>query len=153
MTFATEAGPPPIAREFVPLSSPAIQPSGQRVFERLHALVRRGYVPEIGASERTGVVVLRHIGRAPDLILHGDGTVQGFDGRRPWYKRHIEPPAPIAPEGDAEHLRFLLFLETVPKGSLWDRTRKWRKKYLYFPAALILIWGVCLTLTATFIEL
>ena len=53
------------------------------VFERLHALVRRGYVANIGTDADTDTVVLRHLGKAPDLVLHGDGVVEGFEGRRP----------------------------------------------------------------------
>ena len=138
-------------REFAPPM--AGHAEGAPVFERMHALVRKGYVPELGGNHKGESLVLRHIGRAPDLVLRSDGTVQGFDGRRPWYKRNIEPPAPIAPHGDAEHLRFLLFLEEVPKAGLWDRTRAWRKKYLYLPAILIVVWGICLALTAVLIDL
>src|SRR5687768_8813374 len=66
------------------------------VLERLHALVRKGYRPEIGADTATDIIVLRHVGRAPDLVLHGDGTVEGFDGRRPLYKRNVDAPPAFA---------------------------------------------------------
>ena len=49
------------------------------VIERLHALVRKGYRPEIGAGAATDRIVLRHPGRAPDLVLHADGTVEGLE--------------------------------------------------------------------------
>ena len=117
-------------------------------FDRLHALVRKGYVAKIGAEDGTGSIELRHLGKAPDLILHGDGVVEGLDARRPWHKRAIEPPARIEAERDADHLRFMKFLDTVPPASLRDRTRPWRKKYVYIPAVLIAIWTICFLFTA-----
>lgn len=122
------------------------------VFERLHALVRRGYVANIGTDVDTDTVVLRHLGKAPDLVLHGDGVVEGFEGRRPRHKRAIDAPPRIGTEGDAEHLRFMKFLDAVPPASLRDRTRPWRHKYVYFPAVLIVVWGLCLAITAMFVD-
>ena len=131
------------------LTGEVLPPAPQPVaFERLHALVRKGYVANIGAETGTEVIVLRHLGKAPDLILHGNGVVEGFDGRRPWHKRSIDAPPAIAADRDAEHLRFMKFLDTVPKASLRDRTRPWRHKYVYFPAALIVLWAVCIGITA-----
>ena len=120
------------------------------VFERLHALVRKGYRPELGAAEGD-VIVLRHLGRAPDLVLHPDGRVADHDGRRPRFKRHLEIGAPIACERDADDLRFLKFLDTVPKARMWDRTRQFRKKFLYFPAALGIGWAMSMGLWAIFV--
>lgn len=117
-------------------------------FERLHALVRKGYKPEIGTEAGTDIIVLRHLGKAPDLVLHGDGVVEGWEGRRPRHKKRIDAPATIAADKDAEHLRFMKFLETVPKASLRDRTRPWRTKYIYVPAVMIAVWLVCLAFTA-----
>ena len=131
------------------LLPPAPQPVA---FERLHALVRKGYVANIGAETGTEVIVLRHLGKAPDLILHGNGVVEGVDGRRPWHKRSIDAPPAIAADRDAEHLRFMKFLDTVPKASLRDRTRPWRHKYVYFPAVLLVIWAMCLGITAIILD-
>jgi hypothetical protein len=118
------------------------------VLERLHALVRRGYTAEIGTPGNPDRVVLRHLGLAPDLLLHADGEVEGLDARRPRYKRDIEPPARIGATADADHLRFMRFLDTVPPATFWHRNRPWRKKYLYLPAALIITWFACVSLTA-----
>ena len=121
-------------------------------FERLHALVRRGYTPAIGAyAERNDVIVLRHLGKAPDLVLHVDGRIEGWEGRRPRHKRDIDAPA-IGAEGDSEHLKFMKFLDSVPKASLRERTRPWRKKYIYFPIVLLVVWGICLAITATLLD-
>lgn len=117
-------------------------------FERLHALVRKGYRPVIGTEAATDVVVLHHLGSAPDLVLHGDGVVEGWEGRRPRHKRNVDAPAAIAADRDAEHLRFMKFLETVRPPSLRDRTRPWRKKYVYVPVVLIAIWLICFAFTA-----
>lgn len=119
------------------------------VIERLHALVRKGYKAELGTKEDSDFVVLRHLGRTPDLVLHEDGTLEGLEGRRPRYKRHIDPPAIIGGRGDGDQLRFMKFIETIPRATLFDRTRPWRVKYIYIPVALAAIWGLCLSFTAT----
>ena len=125
---------------------PAPPPSP--VLERLHALVRRGYKAEMGASGNPDRLVLRHLGLAPDLVLHANGDLEGLDARRPRYKRDIDPPAPIGGESDADHLRFMRFLDTVPPVTFWHRNRPWRKKYLYLPAVLVIVWLACVMLTA-----
>ena len=117
------------------------------VLERLHALVRKGYRPEIGKDTDTDVVVLRHLGKAPDLVLHSDGRVEPCGGRWARHKRHIEPPAPFGPVDLAEQLRFMRFLDTVPPVTFWHRNRPWRKKYLYLPAVLVIVWLACVMLT------
>lgn len=121
-------------------------------FERLHALVRKGYVANIGAGAASDSVELRHLGKAPDLVLHGDGMIEGLDGHRPWHKRSIEPPAPIPAETDGDHLRFMKFLDTVPPTTLRDRTRPWRRRYIYIPAGLLVFWGLCLAFTVMLLE-
>jgi hypothetical protein len=117
------------------------------VLERLHALVRRGYTAQLGASGNPDRVVLRHLGLAPDLVLHSNGDLEGLDARRPRYKRDIDPPAPIGGVTDADHLRFMRFLDTVPPITFWHRNRPWRKKYLYLPAVLVAVWLGCVMLT------
>jgi hypothetical protein len=117
------------------------------VLERLHALVRRGYTAELGTSGNPDRLVLRHLGLAPDLVLHANGDLEGLDARRPRYKRDVDPPAPIGGGTDADHLRFMRFLDTVPPITFWHRNRPWRKKYLYLPAVLVVVWLVCVMLT------
>jgi hypothetical protein len=126
----------PDARE--PIPSPAL--------ERLHALVRKGYVPEIGTGTATDLIVLRHVGRAPDLVLHADGAVEGYEGRVPRFKRDVEPPPRFGSQV-AEQLRFMKFLDSVPRASLWDRTRRFRHKYVYVPVAFAILVGLHILIT------
>lgn len=113
-------------------------------FERLHALVRKGYSPSLGTETGDGSIVLRHLGRAPDLVLRADGTIVEHDSRRPRHKSRLPALAPIPADRDADHLQFMKFLDTVPKPSLRDRTRPWRRKYIYIPIALLVFWGLSL---------
>jgi hypothetical protein len=116
-------------------------------FDRLHALVRKGYKPEIGVESPNGTIALRHLGKAPDLILHGDGRVEPLGGRIPRHKRKVVEIT-VAAETDAHQVEFLKFVEGVPRPTRWDRTRPLRKKYVYLPTALVAVWGICLTFTA-----
>jgi hypothetical protein len=118
-----------------------------QAFDRLHALARKGYRPEIGAEGASGTIALRHLAKAPDLLLHPDGSIEGLPGRVPRFKRKVDAPA-IPAARDADQIEFLKFLDTVPKAGLLDRTRRWRTKYVYMPAALVAIWGVSISLTA-----
>ncbi len=113
-------------------------------FERLHALVRKGYSATLGTDNEDGSIVLKHLGKAPDLVLRPDGTIAEHEGRRPWHKRHVASPGLIPAERDADQIKFMKFLDTVPKASLRDRTRPWRKKYIYVPVVLLIFWGLSL---------
>lgn len=128
------------------------EPATSPALERLHALVRRGYKAELGTPDSPDRVVLRHLGLAPDLVLYASGDLEGLDARRPRYKRDIDPPALIGGSSDADHLRFMRFLDTVPKATFWHRNRPWRKKYLYLPAVLFAVWLVCIALTVMILE-
>jgi hypothetical protein len=118
------------------------------VLERLHALVRKGYKPEIGTDTDTDVIALRHVGKAPDLLLHSDGRVEAMGGRVPRYKSRIEPPEPFAADRVSEQLRFMKFLDSVPKASLRDRTRRFRHRYVYLPAVFAILLAIHLAFTA-----
>jgi hypothetical protein len=118
-------------------------------FERLHALVRKGYSASLGTETEDGSIVLRHLGKAPDLVLRPDGTIVEHEGRRPRHKRRLPDLGRIPAERDADHLQFMKFLETVPKATLRDRTRPWRRKYIYVPALLLIFWGLSLMFTLT----
>src|SRR5688572_22314968 len=122
------------------------------VLERLHALVRKGYRPEIGSDTATDIIVLRHVGRAPDLVLHSDGTVEGFDGRRPLYKRHVDAPPAFAPGDVREQLRFMRFIDSIPRASLRDRTRRFRQRYVYFPLVVAILLAIHLAFTAIILD-
>jgi hypothetical protein len=119
--------------------------------ERLHALVRKGYRPEIGTGTETETIVLRHVGRAPDLVLHSDGSVEGHGGRVPRFKKDVEPPPAFA-TSIAEQLRFMKFLDSVPRATLWDRTRRFRHKYVYLPVAFAILVAINLAVTALIMD-
>jgi hypothetical protein len=144
----SEPAPPILQGEVQPAEDALPSP----VLERLHALVRKGYRPEIGADTATDIVVLRHVGRAPDLVLHSDGTVEGYDGRRPLYKRNIDAPAPFAVGDLREQLRFMRFIDSVPRASLRDRTRRFRQRYVYFPLVVAILLGIHLAFTAIILD-
>jgi hypothetical protein len=120
-------------------------------FERLHALVRKGYRAEIGVDGARGTIALRHLARAPDLLLHGDGRVEGLPGRVPRYKRKVPAPA-IPAVREADQIEFLHFLDSVPPTRLRDRTRRWRTRWVYLPATMVALWGISITLTALIVD-
>ncbi|HEX8050371.1 MAG TPA: hypothetical protein VF504_02800 [Solirubrobacterales bacterium] len=119
--------------------------------ERLHALVRKGYRPEIGTGTATDVILLRHLGKAPDLVLHSDGVVEPSEGRIPRYKRGVDAPAAFG-DGLGDQLRFMKFLDSIPRPSLRDRTRRWRQKYIYFPAVFAVLLAIHLAFTAMIVD-
>jgi hypothetical protein len=119
--------------------------------ERLHALVRKGYRPEIGTGTETETIVLRHVGRAPDLVLHSNGVVEGYEGRVPRYKRDVEPPPAFAADL-GEQLRFMRFLDSVPRAGLWDRTRRFRHRYVYVPVAFAVLVALNLFISAVILS-
>ena len=143
-----EAPPPVLEGEVQPAEENLPSP----VLERLHALVRKGYRPEIGADTATDIIVLRHVGRAPDLVLHSDGTVEGYDGRRPLYKRNIDAPPPFAAGDIREQLRFMRFVDSVPRATLRDRTRRFRQRYVYFPLVVAILLAIHLAFTAIILD-
>jgi hypothetical protein len=120
-------------------------------FDRLHALVRKGYRPEIGAEGAGGTIALRHLAKAPDLLLHADGRVEGLPGRVPRYKRKVDAPF-IPALRESDQIEFLKFLDGVPKARFRDRTRRWRTRWVYLPASMIAMWGVSIALTALIVD-
>jgi len=121
-------------------------------FERLHALVRKGYSASLGTETQDGSIVLKHLGRAPDLVLRPDGTIMEHEGRIPRHKRRLPHLGVIPAERDSDHLKFMKFLETVPKATLRDRTRPWRRKFIYVPALLLIFWGLSLLFTVLIVN-
>jgi hypothetical protein len=143
------AAPLALEGEVQPVAEPDL-PSP--VLERLHALVRKGYRPEIGADTSTDIVLLRHVGRAPDLILHSDGMVEGYDGRRPLYKRNVDAPPAFAAGDLREQLRFMRFVDSIPRATLRDRTRRFRQRYVYLPLVLAFLLAINLAFTAIIMD-
>ncbi|QPQ54328.1 hypothetical protein IC614_08155 [Allosphingosinicella flava] len=130
---------------------PAAKP-GNRAFQRLHTLVRKGYVAELGPDRGEGVICLTHIGLTPDLILHGDGSIEEADDHVPRYKRRLPVLQPIPSEADADQVRFMQFVETIPRTTLRDRTRRWRTKWVYGPLFLLALWIMSAMITVMLVE-
>lgn len=127
--------------------------SESRTFERLHALVRKGYTPVLGTDEAgPDAVRLTHIAATPDLILHQDGRVEPIRDRLPRHKRRLPALADIGNQDDADQVRFLQFVDGVPKATFRDRTRKWRTRWVYGPLFLFALWSVSLLFTALLLD-
>ena len=119
-----------------------------RSFERLHALVRKGYKPVLGTDDAgSDAVRLTHIARTHDLILHGSGAIEPVLDRLPRHKRRLPALADIGVATDADQVRFLQFVEAIPRPTLRDRTRKWRTRWVYGPLFLAVLWGLSLLFT------
>lgn len=121
-------------------------------FERLHALVRKGYVADLGNDDAGGAIRLTHLGRTPDLILHADGAIERVVDKVPRHKRALTAPDSIPAGGDSDQVAFLKFVEGVPRATLRDRTRRWRTRYVYTPTFLLVLWGLSLTFTVVLME-
>jgi hypothetical protein len=70
----------------------------------------------------------------------------------PRYKRKVDAPT-IPALHDADQIEFLKFLDAVPKARLRDRTRRWRTRWVYLPATLMVLWGLSITLTALIVDM
>ena len=132
------------------LPTPVVEPSelNNPVLERLHALVRRGYRPELGKEPGSDRIVLRHLGRAHDLVLHSDGTLAPLETRVPRHKSRVPFPATFAADDVGEQLRFMRYIDALPRATLRDRTRPWRHKYIYLPIVLTIVVLLHLAFTA-----
>jgi hypothetical protein len=140
------------ARSAAPALKSSQDEAAPPVLQRLHALARKGYKPEIGTDAANDVIVLRHRGKAPDLLLHSDGMVEGLGGRVPLYKRNVEAPDPFHASPLVEELRFIKFLDSVKRPSLRDRTRRWRHRYVYVPVVLAVLMGLQLAFIALIVD-
>lgn len=122
-------------------------------FERLHALVRKGYKPELGSDDASGSIRLTHVAAAtPDLILHENGVIEPVVDRIPRHKRRLPTLPTMGAASDADQVAFLRFVEKIPKATLRDRTRRWRTKWVYGPLFLIVICGLALLFTSIIID-
>lgn len=53
---------------------------GGETLRRLHRLVRRGYVADLGRTDVEDAIFLNHLGEGPPLILYGDGKLVAING-------------------------------------------------------------------------
>jgi hypothetical protein len=107
-------------------------------FRRLHALVRRGYRPEIGSVDVTDVIWLTHPGRGiRTLILYHDGMVvepvTGFDDDG------------LRISGDDER-QFWEFIRRTPVPTWWEQTSDTRIKIIVY--GLMYGFAICFGLVA-----
>lgn len=113
-------------------------------FERLHALVRGGYVPQIGTEAVDSSIVLDHQGKGPRLRLFADGAIQVLDRR---YPVHAEGDRfRIRADDEANYRRLALLVESKPR----KRATRWLKRF--FLLALVLtfwMFSVALTIAIT----
>jgi hypothetical protein len=90
-------------------------------FDRLHALVRAGYRPELGNVKDSGVIRLDHPrgteAGAPDLVLNPDGSVYVLFNKSPVNTGQGDPNC-IYADDDADKKNFQLFVQGIPSPKL-----------------------------------
>jgi len=111
---------------------------GCETLRRLHRLVKRGYVAELGRSDVEDAIFLNHLGDGPDLILYGDGKLVAIDD-----SASLDPTADdesrLYNEGKADAAKFDKWLRTIKEPTWRQRTRPWREQNLYVPGCVVLL--------------
>ena len=110
----------------------AIEAANTRTFERLFALVKKGYSPDLEETF-SGAIWLRHPSRRckhPKLYLYPNGLVvsPGSSDDFRFYR------------DDEDEAKFQKFLRTVPMPTLLDRTRAWRTNVAAW-GIIAAVWG------------
>jgi hypothetical protein len=114
-----------------------IEAAATKTFERLYALVKKGYRPEFQESF-LGAIWLTHPSKQWKhslLFLYPNGLVvsSGNSDDFRFYRDHEDEP------------KFQKFLRSVPQPTLWDRTRDWRRKTAAWAFIVTVTFGpVCL---------
>ena len=111
---------------------------GSETLRRLHRLVRRGYVAELGRSDVEDAIFLNHLGNGPDLILYGDGKLVAINDSAS-LDSMAEDESRIYNEGKADPAKFDKWLRTIQEPTWRQRTRPWREQNLYMPGCVILL--------------
>ena len=113
-------------------------------FQRLHALARGGYQPQIGSANVDSSIVLDHAGKGPRLRLFADGSLQVLDRNLPV---HADGPDRYRIRADDDHNfgKFARLVEAMPQ----KRPRRWMKR-IGFLVVMLGLWGSSLLLTAAF---
>lgn len=139
-TRVIEPDPAAIAFPNSPASPPGPNSLG---FERLHALLRGGYVPQVGAGTIDSSIVLEHKGKGPKLRIFPDGRIQVMDKAFPIHTVPGRDPFSILAGDDRSFGTFARFLESVPKG----RRRRFLRKTVFL-MMLAGFWGLSVMLLA-----
>ena len=89
-------------------------------FVRLHALVQRGYQPDLGTKGDTNLIRLEHprgaAAGAPGLLLCSDGNLIGIDNKRPLNIGEGDPDC-IYADSDSD---WQAFVSSVPALTAWE---------------------------------
>ncbi|WP_114951851.1 hypothetical protein [Sphingosinicella terrae] len=97
-------------------------------FERLHALVRGGYKPQIGTATVDTSIVLDHRGKAPRLRLFPDGSIRVLERNWPVHAEGDGDPFLIRAEDEISYRKLARFIENLAG----RRRGKWRRRLFPF---------------------
>lgn len=116
-----------------------IDAAGEKTFERLYALVKRGYRPDLDETY-TGGIWLRHPSKRcahPVVILYPSGKVVCLQTSDDFRFDRMD-------EGEDDS-KFQAFLLSIPIPNAWERTRDWRFKigaWMIIFGGGIIVWVV-----------
>ena len=103
---------------------------------RLHALVRKGYRPDLGVKNDTNMIRLEHprgaSAGAPDLLLCSDGLLIASGNLQP-LNTGVGNPDCIYVKDEADWRMFESFLASVPKPTTFqelDAMKIWEARML-----------------------
>ncbi len=120
----------------------------ENAFVRLHALIHKGYQPDLGVQSDTGFIGLKHprgaAAGAPCLVLHPDGLIRGVDNTKALNSREGDPDCIYASD-EADWQLFNYFLEKVPQATIWqtfDITPIWKVKVLTTIILAVLVFTI-----------
>lgn len=122
----------------------AIEAANTKTFERLYALVKKGYRPDL-EQNFPGAIWLNHPSKRckhPLLFLYPSGLVvsPGSSDEFRFYRDDEDEP------------KFQKFLRSVPTPTLWDRTRAWRTNVAAW-GIIAAVWGASALLTSVVLHL
>lgn len=143
--FPDEEGHAPLPAEAGRAVRPQPYTPETPAFDRLRALVRRGYVADMEGEGPGGGMLLRHAA-APDIVLYPDGAVESIDRNR--RNRVTSLTGDLIPaENASDERRFSRFLERLPDtGKRPQPPKKWRKRFAVM-ILLLAVWFFSIMLT------
>jgi hypothetical protein len=112
-------------------------------FQRLHALSRGGYVPQIGADVDDSSILLDHVGKGPRLRLFPDGSITVLDRNLPVHAEGNADRYRIQADDDLNFGKFARLVGNMPR----KKRGRWRKRF-GFLVVMAGLWGGSLALTA-----
>lgn len=112
---------------------------GGETLRRLHRLVRRGYVADLGRGDVEDAIFLDHLGDGPSLILYGDGKLVAMNESHALDPRASEDQHAISNVDEQDARTFDRFLATVREPTWRQRTRPDREKYVWQPGCMVVM--------------